>query len=86
MNLSTDPENDPLVEVILLSRNDLDTGLRVMKAIEHYGLGIARAIFMQGPSPYEFIPALNIALFLSVNKEDVDAAIKARYPAGQVLD
>jgi len=41
---------------------------------------------MQGRSPYEYIPALNIALFLSGNKEDVDAAIKAGHPAGQVLD
>lgn len=77
---------DPLVEVVLLSRNDPDTGLRVMKTIEHYGLGITRAIFMQGRSPYEFIPTLNIALFLSGNKPDVDAAIAAGYPAGQVLD
>lgn len=77
---------DPLVEVVLLSRNDPDTGLRVMKAIEHYGLGITRAIFMQGRSPYEYIPALNIALFLSGNKPDVDAAIRLGHPAGQVLD
>jgi 5'-nucleotidase len=74
------------VEVVLLSRNDPDTGSRVMKTIAHYGLGITRAIFMQGKSPYEYIPALNIALFLSANKPDVDAAIKAGYPAGQVLD
>lgn len=85
-DLSVDPVNDPLIEVVLLSKNDPDTGLRVMKTIEHYGLGITRAIFMQGRSPYEFIPALNIALFLSANKDDVVAAIKARYPAGQVLD
>ncbi len=78
--------SDPLVEVVLLSRNDPDTGLRVMKAIEHYGLGITRAIFMQGRSPYEYIPALNIALFLSGNKPDVDAAIRMGHPAGQVLD
>lgn len=77
---------DPLVEVVLLSRNDPDTGLRVMKTIGHYGLSMTRAIFMQGRSPYEYIPALNIALFLSGNKQDVDAAIKAGYPAGQVLD
>lgn len=77
---------DPLVEVVLLSRNDPDTGLRVMKTIEHYGLGITRAIFMQGKSPYEYIPALNIALFLSGNKSDVDAAILAKHPAGQVLE
>ncbi len=78
--------SDPLVEVVLLSRNDPDTGLRVMKTIEHYGLGITRAIFMQGRSPYDYIPALNIALFLSGNKPDVDAAIRMGHPAGQVLD
>lgn len=84
-DLSPDPA-DPLVEVVLLSRNDPDTGLRVMKTITHYDLAITRAIFMQGRSPYEYIPALNIALFLSGNKADVEAAIKAGFPAGQVLD
>ena len=84
-DLRPDPE-DPLVEVILLSRNDPDTGLRVMKTIEHYGLGITRAIFMQGKSPYAYIPSLNISLFLSGNKSDVDEAIKSGYPAGHVLD
>jgi 5'-nucleotidase len=84
-DLSTNA-GDPLVEVILLSRNDPDTGLRVMKTIEHYGLSITRAIFMQGKSPYEYIPALNIALFLSAHKPDVDAAISLGHPAGQVLD
>jgi len=84
-DLSPSP-TDPLVEVVLLSKNDPDTGLRVMKTIEHYGLGMTRAIFMQGKSPYEYIPALNIALFLSGNKSDVDAAIKSGYPAGQVLN
>ncbi len=84
-DLSPD-QNDPFVEVVLLSRNDPDTGLRVMKTIEHYGLGMTRAIFMQGKSPYEYIPALNIALFLSGNKPDVDAAIRLGHPAGQVLD
>ena len=84
-DLSEDPGN-PLVEVMLLSRNDPDTGLRVMETIKHYGLGMTRAIFMQGRSPYEYIPALNIALFLSGNKPDVDAAISLGHPAGQVLD
>lgn len=84
-DLSAEPE-DPLVEVVLLSRNDPDTGLRVMKTINHYGLGMTRAIFMQGRSPYEYIPALNIALFLSANKSDVEAAIHAGFPAGQVLE
>jgi 5'-nucleotidase len=76
---------DPLVEVILLSRNDPDTGLRVMKSIEHYGLGMTRAIFMQGKSPYAFIPALNISLFLSGNAKDVSEALALGLPAGLVL-
>ncbi|MFO3720658.1 5'-nucleotidase [Pseudomonas sp. HLMP] len=84
-DLRDDPD-DPLVEVVLLSQNDPDTGLRVMKTIEHYGLNMTRAIFMQGRSPYEYIPALNIALFLSADRAHVDAAIQAGYPAGQVLD
>lgn len=85
-NLSADAVKNPLVEVVLLSKNDPDTGLRVMKTIQHCGLGITRAIFMQGQSPYRYIPALNIALFLSANKVDVSDAIGAGFPAGRVLD
>ncbi|HBT4779527.1 TPA: 5'-nucleotidase, partial [Klebsiella pneumoniae] len=85
-DLSDDPTNNPLIEVVLLSRNDPDTGLRAMKTIEHYKLNITRAIFMAGQSPYEYIPALNIALFLSGNKEDINSAIGSGFPAGQVLE
>lgn len=76
---------DPPVEVILLSRNDPDTGLRVMKSIESHGLPMTRAVFLQGQSPHAYIPALNISLFLSANELDVKQAMNAGYPAGQVL-
>ncbi|HIE1099164.1 MULTISPECIES: 5'-nucleotidase [Stenotrophomonas] len=76
----------PLIEVVLLSRNDPDTGLRVMKSIEHHALGITRAIFQQGLSPYDYIPALNISLFLSSNQSDVVEAIAKGFPAGYVMD
>jgi 5'-nucleotidase len=85
-DLSINPKSDPLVEVVLLSKNDPDTGLRVMKTIEHYELGMTRAIFMQGRAPYEYIPALNISLFLSGNKSDVESAIKLKFPAGHVME
>ncbi len=78
------PENPP-VEVILLSRNDPDTGLRVMNSIEHYELPITRAVFMQGKSPHVYIPAFDIELFLSANANDVKRAVAAGYPAGQIL-
>lgn len=85
-DLSKDPAKDPLVEVILLSRNDPDTGMRVMRSIAHHGLAMTRAIFMQGTAPYEYIPALSISLFLSGNASDVRAAIADGLPAGQVMD
>lgn len=77
--------HDPPVEVILLSRNDPDTGLRVMNSIKHHNLPITRAIFLQGRSPQNYIPALKISLFLSENEIDVRQAILAGHPAGQVL-
>ncbi|MEU5567592.1 5'-nucleotidase [Micromonospora musae] len=78
-------EADPLVEVIILSRNDPDTGLRVMKSVAHHKLAITRAIFTQGKSPYEFMPVLHMSLFLSANPTDVKEAMSRNLPAGQVL-
>jgi len=78
------PDKQP-VEVILLSRNDPDTGLRVFNTIRHYGLDITRAGFLCGNSPFKYIPAFNASLFLSANADDVKKAIDANYPAGTVL-
>ncbi len=76
----------PYVEVIILSKNDPDTGLRVMRSIAHHGLGITRAVFMQGRSPHKFMPAFKMALFLSADQSDVRRAVELGHPAGQVLD
>lgn len=75
----------PLVEVIVLSRNSPDTGLRILRSAAHHGLTISRAIFTQGRAPHEFMPALNMSLFLSANENDVRKATAAGLPAGQVL-
>ncbi|WP_084486376.1 5'-nucleotidase [Nocardia sienata] len=80
------PDSDSqLVDVIVLSRNDPDTGLRVMRSIQHHELPITRAVFRQGRSPYKFMPAFNMSLFLSGNEHDVRQAVTAGYPAGLVL-
>lgn len=78
------PDQCP-VEVVLLSRNSPETGLRVFRSIQHYALDISRAAFVTGRSPYEYVPAFNTSLFLSANEEDVQKAIDANYPAGVVL-
>lgn len=77
--------SDPLIEVILLSRNDPYTGLRVMNSIKEHQLNITRALFLQGRDPHKYIDALSIDLFLSANEVDVKQAMIAGYGAGQVL-
>ena len=81
----TDPEDQP-VEVVLLSRNAPDTGLRVFKSIEHYGLPISRAVFVTGNDPFKYIDAFNASLFLSGNIEDVKHAVELGLPAGCVYN
>lgn len=66
---------DPRVEVILLSRNSADTGLRVFNSIQHYGLKITRAAFSGGQSPYKYASAFGCHLFLSTEAEDVKYAL-----------
>lgn len=66
---------EPRVEVILLSRNSADTGLRVFNSIEYHGLDITRAAFCGGESPYRYVSAFGCHLFLSTNAEDVCSAL-----------
>lgn len=76
--------DDPPVEVVLLSRNDAETGRRAFRAIAHYALAIERAAFLQGGAPHEFGPAFACELFLSANAQDVRDAVAAGQPAGHV--
>jgi len=78
------PDKSP-VEVVLLSRNSAITGKRVFRSINHHGLDISRAAFLEGKSPYPYIPAFNASLFLSANENDVLKAIDYGHPAGTVL-
>ncbi len=73
------------VEVILLSRNSADTGLRVFNSINHYGLDITRAAFTGGESPYRYIAPFNSQLFLSTSAEDVGRALQNGVAAATLL-
>jgi 5'-nucleotidase len=77
-------EEQPM-EVVLLSRNSPETGVRIFNSIREYGLNITRAAFMSGGSAVNYIPAFNISLFLAIHEDDVKEALKARLPAGRIL-
>lgn len=74
-----------LVEVILLSRNSADTGLRVFNSIQHYGLSIIRAAFTNGASTYRYVTAFNSHLFLSANPNDVCHALEQGCAAATIF-
>ncbi len=72
-------------DVIVMSRNSPETGMRVMRSIKAAGLPITRAVFRNGQPSYEFMPALGMSLFLSANLDDVRQAVDDGYPAGAVI-
>lgn len=75
----------PRVEVILVSRNSADTGLRVFHSIREKGLDIVRAAFTGGASSQRYLEAFGAHLFLSADAGDVRAAIAAGYAAATIL-
>ena len=76
---------DQHVEVVLLSRNSADTGLRVFNAISHYKLGITRAVFTSGRDTSRYVPALGTHLFLSADPEDVRHALESGHAAATIV-
>jgi 5'-nucleotidase len=72
------------VEVVILSRNDPVSGMRVFRSAQHYGLPIQRGVFTRGQSPWRYLKPLAAHLFLSTNEADVRSALEAGVPAARV--
>ncbi len=77
-------EKDALVEVLLLSRNTADTGLRIFHSLRHYGIEVIRAAFAGGNSPFGYAKAFGADLFLSLNPDDVRQALDAGCAAATI--
>jgi 5'-nucleotidase len=75
----------PQVEVVILSRNDPVSGMRVFRSAQHYGLPIERGVFTRGESPWRYLKPLAANLFLSANEADVRSALDAGVPAARVF-
>lgn len=83
--LNDDDPDHIRVEVILLSRNSADTGLRIFNSIEHHGLNISRAAFTNGEQPFTYVRAFGAHLFLSSHSDDVRQALDAGFAAATIL-
>lgn len=84
LNAGAPPET-PRVEVVLLSRNSSDTGLRIFNSIRHYGLGIVRAVFTSGAEVWPYIRPFGAQLFLSANPDSVRSALEHGVAAATIL-
>jgi len=72
------------VEVVILSRNDPVSGMRVFRSAQHFGLPVQRGVFTRGQSPWRYLQPLAANLFLSANESDVRSALAAGVPAARV--
>ena len=86
LNINEDFPSARPVEVIMLSKNSPETGLRAFNSFNYYGLDISRAVLSSGDPNFQYLPAFNADLFLSSNEEDVKEALKFGYPAGRIVD
>ena len=73
------------VEVVVLSRNDPVSGMRVFRSADAAGIPLQRGVFTQGRSPFGYLKPLKATLFLSANEDDVRGALAAGFPAARVL-
>jgi 5'-nucleotidase len=83
--LAFNTDGPPRVEVVILSRNDPVSGMRVFRSAKHYGLSIQRGVFTRGESPWRYLRPLSAHLFLSTNEADVRSALAAGVPAARVF-
>ncbi|MEB5965920.1 5'-nucleotidase [Comamonas testosteroni] len=84
--LAFNAEGQQHVEVVLLSRNDPVSGMRVFRSAQAHGLhSIQRGVFTQGRDPFGYLRPLGAQLFLSANAEDVTQALQLGYPAAHVF-
>jgi 5'-nucleotidase len=72
------------VEVVVLSKNDPVSGLRIFRSAKQAGLQIERGVFTRGRTPYRYLEPLKANLFLSANEGDVMSALDAKCPAARV--
>jgi 5'-nucleotidase len=73
------------VEVVILSRNDPVSGMRIFRSGQANAIKLERGVFTQGRPPFRYLRPLGAHLFLSANAEDVREALAAGFPAARVL-
>ena len=77
-------EGEPAVEVVVMSKNNADCGLRIFHSVEHHGLNITRAAFTSGRPLAHYLGAFSVDLFLSRSLKNVQVAGDAGFASAQI--
>ncbi len=85
LNRYQDKHDAPLVEVVIMSRNSPDTGIRVLNTIRTLELGITRSAFTAGESTVDYLEAFDVDLFLTTDEPDAQSVIDSGVCASAVL-
>jgi 5'-nucleotidase len=83
--LAFNGQSSQRVEVVILSRNDPVSGMRIFRSGHANQIKLQRGVFTQGRSPFRYLRPLGAHLFLSANADDVSEALAAGFPAARVL-
>ena len=74
-----------IVEVVVMSRNSPETGVRIMNSVVKYELDITRMAFSGGEPLAPYIDAFDIDLFLSKDLKDVQSVIDSKKSAAAYI-
>nr|WP_288453554.1 5'-nucleotidase [uncultured Pseudomonas sp.] len=85
LNKYSPSHSQRLVEVIVMSKNSPDTGLRIHNSIRHYNLDITRSAFSGGESLAPYLQAFDVDLLLTKHSEDVQTAIDTEQCAAAII-
>ena len=85
LNLNEHLPEDRAIEVIVVSKNDFDTSLRIWNSVASHNLGISRGTFTGGEPAPKYLQAYSVGLFLSADHDDVREAFELGIPAGFVF-
>lgn len=74
-----------IVEVIVMSRNSPETGLRILNSLKKHDLKITRVALSGGEPLAPYIDAFDVDLFLSKDEKDVQTVIDSKACAAATL-
>ncbi|XP_059798146.1 cytosolic 5'-nucleotidase 1B isoform X5 [Balaenoptera ricei] len=80
------PDEQDLFDIVLMTNNHAQVGVRLINSVNHYGLLIDRFCLTGGKSPIGYLKAYLTNLYLSADSEKVQEAIQEGIASATMFD